>query len=181
MNKAILPVVLSAALVVSGCATIVHGTTQPVPFSSNPEGAEVFIDGSARGVTPTTVELPRSSSSYNVVYKKAGYEDTSENLHSSISGYYFLNIVLGGIVGLVLDAMDGAWFDYDDPNTVNLPFTEAARTDPATIGSAKVSPESESETRSEPASLVGNDIGPRVVPVRQVHPDPDARALWTQQ
>ena len=86
----------------------------------------MFINGSARGVTPTTVELPRSSSSYNVVYKKAGYEDTSENLRSSISGYYCLNFILGGIVGLVLDAVDGAWFDYEDPNQVNLPLTVEA-------------------------------------------------------
>jgi uncharacterized protein YceK len=89
MNKAIVSVVLSAGLLTSGCATIVHGTTQPISFSSNPEGAEVFVNGSARGVTPTTLTLPRSSSSYNVVYKKAGYDDTTENLHSSISGYYF--------------------------------------------------------------------------------------------
>jgi hypothetical protein len=99
----------------------VHGTSQAIPFSSNPEGAEVFVNGSARGVTPTTVTIPRSSSSYNVIYKREGYKDTTENLHSSISGYYFLNVILGGIVGLVLDAMDGAWFDYNDPNTPNLP------------------------------------------------------------
>jgi hypothetical protein len=116
------------------------------------------------------------------VYKKAGYEDTSENLHSSISGYYFLNIILGGIVGLVLDAVDGAWFDYDDPNPVNLPLTVEARTNPATIGApAKASVESESQTISEPASLVGSNIAPKVVPIRHVKPDPDARALWTQQ
>jgi len=67
------------------------------------------------------------------VYKKAGYDDTSDNLRSPISGYYFMNIILGGIVGLVLDAVDGAWYDYDDPSQVNLPLTVAARTNPTTI------------------------------------------------
>jgi PEGA domain len=173
MNEPILSVLLSAGLLVSGCATIVHGTSQEIPFSSNPEGAEVFVNGSARGVTPTTVSLPRSSSSYNVVYKKEGYEDTTENLHSSISGYYFLNIVLGGIVGLVLDAMDGAWFDYDDPNTPNLPLIEA-RTSPPTIGSpAKASVEAESQA---------SDIVPPVIPpVHHVKADSDARATWIQE
>jgi PEGA domain-containing protein len=179
MNKAILSGVLSVALVVSGCATIVHGTSQAIPFSSNPEGAEVFVNGSARGITPTTVTLPRSSSSYNVVYKKAGYEDTSDNLRSSISGYYFLNIILGGIVGLVLDAMDGAWFDYDDPNTVNLPQLEA-RANPATMGApAKAGVEAEPQIASAPTASL--EVAPKVVPAHHVKPDPDARALWIQQ
>jgi hypothetical protein len=178
MNKGVLSVVLSAGLIVSGCATIVHGTTQPIPFSSNPEGAEVFVNGSARGITPTTVELPRSSSSCNVVYKKAGYEDKSENLHSSISGYYFLNIILGGVVGLVLDAVDGAWFEYDDPNQVNLPLTVEARTNAAAIGSpVKAGVEAESTTISSARS----DIAPKVIPVHHVRSDSDARADWTQQ
>jgi PEGA domain len=166
MNKPILSVVLSAGLIVSGCATIVHGTSQAIPFSSNPEGAEVFVNGSARGVTPTTVTLPRSSSSYNVVYKKAGYEDTSDNLHSSISGYYFLNIILGGIVGLVLDAVDGAWYDYDDPNTPNLPLLEA-RANPAAIGSAAQ------------ASMLAqaSDTAPKVIPVAAVSASQHA-PLW---
>jgi len=172
MNKAILSVVLSAGLLTSGCATIVHGTSQAIPFSSDPEGAEVFVNGSARGVTPTTVTLPRSWSSYDVVYKKEGYQDTSENLHSSISGYYFLNIILGGIVGLVLDAVDGAWYDYDDPNPVILPIVEA-RTSPATIAPpAKVAVETESQA---------SDVAPKFSPVRHIRPDSDARATWIQE
>jgi hypothetical protein len=69
------------------------------------------------------------------------------------------------------------------PNPVNLPLTIAARTNQATIGTppAKASVESETETVSEPVSLVGNNITPKVVPVHHVKPDPDARALWTQQ
>jgi hypothetical protein len=167
MNKPILSVALSAGLIVSGCATIVHGTSQAIPFSSNPEGAEVLVNGSARGVTPTTVTLPRSSSSYNVVYKKAGYEDTSDNLHSSISGYYFLNIILGGIVGLVLDAVDGAWYDHDDPNTPNLPLLEA-RANPATIGSAAQ------------AGMVAqaSDTAPKVVPVAAVSASQPGAPVW---
>ncbi len=115
------------SLLASGCATIVNGTKQSVAFSSTPEGAEVFVNGAARGVTPATIELPRSTSSATVVFKKAGYQDTSENLHSSISGYYFLNIVLGGVIGLVLDAVDGAWFGYDDIVVANLPVDLAAQ------------------------------------------------------
>jgi PEGA domain len=131
MSKITISLLSMISLLGSGCATIVNGTKQPVAFSSTPEGAEVFVNGSARGVTPTTIELPRSTSSANVVFKKVGYQDTSENLHSSISGYYFLNILLGGVIGLVLDAVDGAWFSYDDSIVASLPVDLAAQSDHA--------------------------------------------------
>lgn len=121
--------VICALVFSSSCATIVNGTHQPVAFSSNPEGAEVFVNGTARGVTPTTVDLPRSSSDSTVVFKKVGYQDTTENLHTSISGYYFLNIILGGVIGLVLDALDGAWYGYDNSVAANLPVEVAAQSD----------------------------------------------------
>jgi hypothetical protein len=114
------------------------------------------------------VTLPRSSSSYNVVYKKAGYEDTSDNLHSSISGYYFLNIILGGIVGLVLDAVDGAWYDYDDPNTPNLPLLEARANPPMTGSPAKASVQTEAQA---------SDSAPKVIPVTAVSASQHA-PLW---
>jgi hypothetical protein len=86
---------------------------------------------------------------------------------------------LGGIVGLVLDAMDGAWFDYDDPNTVNLPQLEA-RANPATMGApAKAGVEAEPQIASAPTASL--EVAPKVVPAHHVKPDPDARALWIQQ
>jgi hypothetical protein len=141
---------MCALVLSSSCATIVNGTHQPVAFSSNPEGAEVFVNGTARGVTPTTVELPRSSSDSNVVFKKVGYQDTTENLHSSISGYYFLNILLGGVIGLVLDAVDGAWYGYDGSVQANLPVEVAQRDRPA----VEVAP----QTPVNPAAVRATDV-----------------------
>jgi hypothetical protein len=75
-------------------------------------------------------------------------------------------------VGLVLDAVDGAWYDYDDPNPVTLPIVEA-RTSPATIAPpAKVAVETESQA---------SDIAPKVTPVHHLRSDPDARATWIQE
>lgn len=48
-------------LSLSGCATILHGTTQKIPVTSDPEGAEVTV-GTFRGRTPTVVELERGES-----------------------------------------------------------------------------------------------------------------------
>jgi hypothetical protein len=64
-----------------------------------------------------------------------------------------MNIILGGIVGLALDAVDGAWYDYDDPNRVTLPLTMAARTNPATIGPPPAKASVDSETEGQRACL----------------------------
>lgn len=47
---------ISIALIcLSGCATIVKGTTQKVPVASDPPDADVIVDGNLSGQTPTTV------------------------------------------------------------------------------------------------------------------------------
>ena len=54
----------SAALLVllSSCAVFTHGTTQIIPVSSTPSGAEIFIDGESQGFTPAELELGRGKS-----------------------------------------------------------------------------------------------------------------------
>jgi hypothetical protein len=43
-----------------GCATIVHlGGSQEVPITSRPSGADILVDGLARGKTPAPVTLAR--------------------------------------------------------------------------------------------------------------------------
>jgi hypothetical protein len=75
--------------------------------------------------------------------------------------------------------MDGAWFDYDDPNTPNLNLLEARANPPATVASpAQAVVEAKPQTGSETAT---SDIAPEVNPARHLKPDPDARALWIQQ
>lgn len=48
-----------AASLVTGCATITGGKTDYFTVSSNPPGAEVKVDGLVLGRTPTTVELDK--------------------------------------------------------------------------------------------------------------------------
>ena len=42
-------VLLMASVVISGCASIIHGTTQNISISSNPSGAKVQADGNELG------------------------------------------------------------------------------------------------------------------------------------
>jgi hypothetical protein len=97
-----------AACVLSGCATIVHGTREQVQIDSTPEGADVVIDDSEQSVTtPATVKLARRRS-HTLVFHKAGFQDATAHLTSSPSGWVLGNIISGGVVGIAIDASDGA-------------------------------------------------------------------------
>ena len=51
----------------TACATMVHGTTQAVPITSNPPGELVNVNGVPVGVTPLRVTLSRAQSHVIVV------------------------------------------------------------------------------------------------------------------
>ena len=51
--------------------------------ASTPEGAAVYIDGSARGQTPLAIESLPSGSTYAVMLTKTGYDTTETDLHIS--------------------------------------------------------------------------------------------------
>jgi hypothetical protein len=50
---------LACVLLLSGCATIMHGSHQVVPVTSSPAGARVLVDGEAVGTAPVQLTLRR--------------------------------------------------------------------------------------------------------------------------
>jgi uncharacterized protein YceK len=119
-------VVLFVALL-SGCCTIVHGTHQNVGISSNPSGAKVVIDNKAMGYTPMVAKLKRRGA-HTVSLELPGYEPFGATLTSSISGWVWGDIGFGGLIGLTVDAIDGA-VDKLEPEAISatlLPPLSAA-------------------------------------------------------
>lgn len=98
--------ILGIFVLLSGCATVVNGTTQKVGIASTPTGADVLIDNQQRIVTPATVALDRSAS-HTFLFKKDGFQDDSFVVTSSTSGWVWGNILLGGLVGGVVDFASG--------------------------------------------------------------------------
>lgn len=95
----------------SGCATIIDGTTQTVSFHSNPEGATVRVNGTTLGVTPLAFDLKKSK--YNqVTFSKDGYKTLELPLESHLDGWFWGNIVFGGLVGSTTDGVSGAVNEY---------------------------------------------------------------------
>ena len=122
---------LTATLLTSGCASIVGDSKYPVNVSSTPSGAHFTIqnkDGVIvhNGATPNTVTLPSGrgyfkGEAYTITFKKEGYADTSAKLETSMSGWYWGNLLFGGLIGmLVVDPMTGAMYKLPADAAGNL-------------------------------------------------------------
>jgi PEGA domain-containing protein len=99
------------ALTASACATFSGPTTQRIPVTSVPEGADVSV-GSFRGVTPTVIEVSRAQVSYAIRISKEGYKTevvrlrriitpaaSGENPLAPVSTFQTGGTIAGGAVG----------------------------------------------------------------------------------
>ena len=91
----------------SGCATLINGTTENVRLSSTPDGAQVTVDGGRIVTTPAMIELSRGDQ-HSLLFHKDGYIDQTERLAPTESGWVWGNILLGGIAGAIADKNSGA-------------------------------------------------------------------------
>jgi len=115
---------LSLAVVVSqlnACATIVHGRSQELEILSKPEGARVTIEpAGVELTTPGVVKLERKHDQL-VTYELDGYEPRARQVTAQISGWFFVNLILGGLIGMAVDfGTGGAYYLEPDPVTVEL-------------------------------------------------------------
>ncbi len=97
------------ALSLSGCATIITGSHQKVPVSSEPSGATVRVDDKDEYVTPARIRLRRNTD-HQLVFTKDGYAQETVKLAHVISGAFCGNVFLFGPVGMGLDSISGAQF-----------------------------------------------------------------------
>lgn len=107
----LLPTLLAPLLLVAstGCASIMHGSTQQIAVSSTPSRADVTVNGQELGVTPVVANLARKDT-HTIAIRLAGYEDYEITLTRSVSGWVWGNIVFGGIIGLAVDAITGGLY-----------------------------------------------------------------------
>ncbi|ABD07623.1 conserved hypothetical protein [Rhodopseudomonas palustris HaA2] len=114
---------VSAALLLSGCASVTRGTTETISIASTPSGALANVAGTDAPfscVTPCVVEVNRNAD-ITVSLSKEGYQPQIIPLTREISGGggagFAGNILLGGVVGMGVDAATGAAMDHK-PNPV---------------------------------------------------------------
>jgi hypothetical protein len=99
----------------SSCALVFKGTKQEVSFRSDPQRAEVFVNGIRMGETPLTLKLI-TKQTYAIEFKIEGYKPKSVQINNKVgAGWVVLDIVLG-LVPVVVDAATGAWYSLEQKN-----------------------------------------------------------------
>ena len=111
-------ILLAASIaVLTGCATIMHGTSQDIGFQSSPTNAKVLVDGLPMGNTPVVAKLSRKDN-HIVKMNLDGYQPFEATLTRGTSGWVWGNIVFGGLIGLAVDAMSGGLYNLT-PNQIS--------------------------------------------------------------
>ena len=127
MKKTLQFLCIAIALSVFGsCASIVSKSSWPVDVKSNPAGAKVTITNRKgvevyKGETPATIQLKSGAGffkkeSYTVKYELEGYAPLTIPLECKINGWYWGNILFGGVIGwLIVDPATGAMYKLSEP------------------------------------------------------------------
>jgi len=124
----IYPLAATAALAIalSGCATIINGTTQTVSISSTPEdGAQCTLvnsEGTWYLTTPASTTVHKTKTDLDVTCTKSGFKPGHLVAVSHFGAMTAANI-FGGVAApayAVIDAASGANYHYDSPIVVPL-------------------------------------------------------------
>ena len=130
MNK--LFITAFAALLLSGCASIVGSPQESVSFNSNIENATMVLKNKKNmvvysGKLPMTLSLKKkagffSGETYTASVRKTGYASQEQILDTGLSGWYWGNILFGGLIGmLIVDPATGSMWTFDTDNVfINL-------------------------------------------------------------
>ncbi len=102
-------------LLLSSCATIFKGTSEEVRFGSEPQKAEVWINGARMGETPVSLKL-ESKKTYQIEFRKEGFKTATRTITNHVGAGWIILDVLAGLVPVVVDAATGAWYSLDQKN-----------------------------------------------------------------
>ena len=120
MNKILTKAgIILLAVLMTNCASIIHGNMQDVDFSSQPPGAKVYIDGKEYGTTPITLPLYRKGRTnsdtthkmeYNVKIELEGYYPYEIKIKRTVDEWVLGNLIIGGLIGIFIDCATGSMY-----------------------------------------------------------------------
>lgn len=111
------------ATAVSACGSITRGTSELIAFNSEPPGAAVQTSKNRFcPSTPCSLDIPRSEE-FDATFTLPGYRPKTVPVRTKLVGTgaagFAGNVLAGGVIGMGVDAYNGAAFDHF-PNPVNV-------------------------------------------------------------
>lgn len=139
----------------SGCASVVRGTTEKVVITAEPADAAIRTSlGHSCPSGPCSVEVSRKEE-FTAYAEKDGYKPGSIYLATKTSGKGAAgmagNIVVGGIIGVGVDAATGATLDHY-PNPALIVLQPVGSPAPSTVAVPPVRPKPKKPSPEAPAS-----------------------------
>jgi hypothetical protein len=122
---------LTLPLFITGCATIFESGAKPVTIESSVPAANFTVTNRAghvvhSGVTPQRITLNNGAGyfkkeEYSIKMHKDGYEDANGTLAPNVAGWYYGNLLAGGLIGmLIVDPNTGAMYKLPDEYSVPM-------------------------------------------------------------
>jgi len=122
MNTIKLFIISGLLITTIGCASITRGSKDTLVVNSDPSGAKVSLSIGLSGKTPCAFKVSRKGG-FVVKIEKEGYETIELQVVGQISGGGSAgmagNIIIGGIIGMGVDAATGATKDLK-PNPIDV-------------------------------------------------------------
>ena len=108
---------LGLLLASTACASITTGTSQAVSVVTEPAGAMCVVsrDGETLGVvnpTPGSLTVTKASSALTVRCQRPGHQVALATVASGLQPMTLGNLLIGGVIGLGVDAATGAINQY---------------------------------------------------------------------
>jgi hypothetical protein len=113
MKKTVsLIVLVTFVFMLSNCATIFKGEYRDVRINSEPDDTQVYVNGEFQGRTPLKLEL-RPNESYTIEFRRKGYKTEVRQIKNKIGVGWIVLDVIFGVVPVLIDALTGAWYEFD--------------------------------------------------------------------
>lgn len=125
-SSAVTACIFAGASVLTGCASIVNGSSQVISVDARHKGQALAGAScqlnNGKGVfyvtTPGTITVHRAYDDMNIRCDKEGYASGMSTVKSNTKPMAFGNILFGGPIGVAVDAGTGAAYDYPSIITV---------------------------------------------------------------
>ena len=124
MKASTLAAIAACGVALSGCATIIKGTSQSIAITTPPtSGAQCTLssrEGNWMVITPGVVTVEKSKEDILAHCTKPGWQDGVATIPSDFEGWTIGNILGFPLVGLGVDAATGAINNY--PHAFQIPM-----------------------------------------------------------
>jgi len=125
MRQSISALALTTLFLTTSCASIVSKSNWPITINSTPTEARISITDKKgieiyNGFTPAAIKLKSGSgffgrARYQIKFFKEGYETKTIPVEFKLNGWYFGNLLFGGLIGMIIvDPATGAMYRIDN-------------------------------------------------------------------